>query len=429
MFYHLSEYLASRIDFPGAGLFQYLSFRSVLAVVTGLCIALIFGRPLIHLLQRKQMGEVIRDLGLEGQLQKKGTPTMGGLLIGLSILVPVLLFCDLGNIYVQLMVVTALWLCAMGFLDDWLKFKRKNKDGLRGVYKLAGQFGLGCIIATCLYYSPDVTLHEYRDPARRTEAVAEQNLNAQAQAQTQTEAEVLINRKSTKTTIPFIKNNELDYAWLAGGNQTLGWLLYLAMIVLVVMALSNGANLTDGMDGLLTGVSLTVVCALGILAYLSGNIIYAKYLNIMYIPNSGEIAVFLAAMVGALIGFLWFNTYPASVFMGDTGSLMIGGLIGVAAIVIRKELLLPLLCGIFLVESLSVMVQRAWFKYTKKRYGQGRRIFKMTPLHHHFQKDAGVVQAWIQAPQRATAEAKIVVRFCIISVILAVITIVTLKMR
>jgi phospho-N-acetylmuramoyl-pentapeptide-transferase len=397
MLYHLFEYLNKNlIDFPGSGLFHYLSFRAALAILFSLLVAWIFGKYIIRFLQRKQIGEEIRDLGLEGQISKRGTPTMGGAIILLSILVPVLLFCNLSNVYVQLMLITTVWIGCIGFLDDYIKVFRKNKEGLQGRFKIIGQVGLGLIVASTMYFCDDVA-------------------------------------GSTTTTIPFVKENEFDYRWLSPvsgeWSDIMGWIIYAIVVIFIIVAVSNGANLTDGMDGLLPGVSIIIGVVLGVFAYLSGNIIYSDYLNIMYIPRSGELVVFMAAFTGALIGFLWYNSYPAQVFMGDTGSLTLGAIIAVFAIVVRKELLIPLLCNIFLVESLSVVVQVAYFKYTKRKYGEGRRVFKMTPLHHHFQKKRGEVPALIQRPAQALPEAKIVMRFFIVAVLLAVLTIVTLKVR
>ena len=394
MIYHLFEYLKGITDFPGSGLMQYISVRAVCASLLSIIMSLIFGKKIIRLLQRRQIGEEIRDLGLEGQLQKKGTPTMGGIIILMSILVPVVLFSNLTNFYVILLIATLIWLGGLGFADDYIKVYRKNKNGLSERKKLIGQILLGILVGTA------VLLHEgmHTMPA---------------------------------TTIPFVKNHEFDYSTLSPFCGAFGeiftWAVYIIVIILVITACSNASNLTDGMDGLATGISAIVGTALGVLAYLSGNINDAAYLNIMYIPGTGEITIVFAAMVGALIGFLWYNSYPAQVFMGDTGSLALGGIIGVAAILIKKELLIPVLCGVFFVESLSVIIQRAYFKYTKKKYGEGRRIFKMTPLHHHFQKEN--VDAVISRPARALPEAKIVVRFWIVSILLAVITIITLKIR
>ena len=451
MLYHLFEAL-KEYDIPGQGLMSYLTFRAMMASVTAMVISLIIGKRIIRWLQKKQIGEEIRDLGLEGQMQKKGTPTMGGIIIFIAIMVSVLLFADLTNIYTVILLFTTIWFAGLGFADDYIKVFRHNKEGLSEKAKLMGQivFGLGLGLTVC--FSPDIVVREkiqMEDGAAlestRTETALQDGRNAAASgvqaSQTldiDTEFKVKSGEwkeedvvKSTKTTLPFIKNHEFDYKWLSPFKGTFGWYckwaIYVLMIVLVITACSNGTNLTDGMDGLTTGTSTIVVVVLGIFAYLSGNIINAQYLNIMYIPGTGEIGVFMAAFAGALIGFLWHNSYPAQVFMGDTGSLMIGGLIGVCAILIRKELLLPILCGVFFVETLSVMIQRSYFKYTKKRYGAGRRVFKMTPLHHHFQKEG--VQAVIMKPARALPEAKIVVRFWIVGVILAVLTVALLKVR
>jgi phospho-N-acetylmuramoyl-pentapeptide-transferase len=424
MLYHLFEYLnKSLIDFPGSGLFRYLSFRAALTTLFSLLVAWIFGKYIIRFLQRKQIGEEIRDLGLEGQLAKRGTPTMGGVIVLLSILAPVLLFGNLSNVYVQLMIISTVWIGCIGFLDDYIKVFRKNKKGLHGRFKIIGQIGLGLIVASTMYFSDDVVVRERVEknaPDAQTEVVSS------AEQRTVYVSE----SKTTKTTIPFVKENEFDYQWLSPVSAGfVGWIIYALVVIFIIVAVSNGANLTDGMDGLLPGVSIIIGVVLGIFAYLSGNIIYADYLNIMYIPRSGELVVFMAAFVGALIGFLWYNSYPAQVFMGDTGSLTIGAIIAVFAVVVRKELLIPILCGIFFVESLSVVIQVAYFKYTKRKYGEGRRIFKMTPLHHHFQRKKGDVPALIQSPAQALPEAKIVMRFFIVAVLLAVLTVVTLKVR
>ncbi|MDR0295523.1 MAG: phospho-N-acetylmuramoyl-pentapeptide-transferase [Prevotellaceae bacterium] len=428
MLYSLFKYLQSQFDFPGAGLLHYLSFRTAMAILFSLIIAWIFGKHVICLLQRKQIGEEIRNLGLEGQLTKKGTPTMGGVIILLSILVPVLLFGDLSNIYVRLMIITTLWIGTVGFLDDYIKVFRKNKAGLQGRFKIVGQVGLGLIIGLTMYFCDDVVTRERvekNNPDAHTEIIAEAGGNK--------EIYLSSDIKSTQTTIPFVKDNEFDYSWLSPvsgeASQTIGWIIYVLVVILIVVAVSNGANLTDGMDGLLSGISIIIGLVLLVFAYLSGNIIYADYLNIMYIPNSGELVVFMGAFIGALIGFLWYNSYPAQVFMGDTGSLSLGAIIAVFCVVIRKELMIPLLCGIFFVESLSVMLQVVYFKYTKKKYGEGRRIFKMSPLHHHFQKGAGEIPALIQRPAQPLPESKIVIRFWIVTILLAVLTIVTLKVR
>lgn len=414
MFYHLFKYLDETFDLPGSGMFQYISFRSAAAVITALLIAIIFGRSIIDFLRRKQIGEEIRDLGLQGQLQKRGTPTMGGIIILLSILVPTLLFGRLDNIYIQLMLVSTVWLGLIGGLDDYIKVFRHHKEGLNGRFKIVGQVGLGLIVGTTMWLAPQIVVRERT--AMPVETLVANDDGSVVEQFRQT-VEVRTERvKTLKTTIPFHKNNELDYAWFTAGNKQAAWLLYVLVAILVVTAVSNGANLTDGLDGLATGVSVPIVMVLGVLAYLSGHVIYADYLNIMYIPDSGELVVFALAMTGALVGFLWYNAYPAQVFMGDTGSLAIGGIIAVFALCIRKELLLPLLCGIFLVEALSVMMQVSYFKYTKRRYGEGRRIFLMSPLHHHYQK-------------KEIFETKIVLRFWIISLLLAAVTLVTLKIR
>ncbi len=439
MLYHLFEAL-KEYDIPGQGLMSYLTFRAMMASVTAMLISLIIGKRIIRWLQKKQIGEEIRDLGLEGQMQKKGTPTMGGIIIFIAIMVSVLLFADLTNIYTIILLVTTVWFTGLGFTDDYIKVFRHNKEGLSEKGKLVSQvlFGLGLGLTVC--FSPDIVVrekvqmddHVQAESGMQEKTAASQTLDINTEFKVKTgewkEEDVV---KSTKTTLPFIKNHEFDYKWLSPFRGAFGWYckwaIYVLMIVLVITACSNGTNLTDGMDGLTTGTSTIVVAVLGIFAYLSGNIINAQYLNIMYIPGTGEIGVFMAAFAGALIGFLWHNSYPAQVFMGDTGSLMIGGLIGVCAILIRKELLLPVLCGVFFVETLSVMIQRSYFKFTKKKYGTGRRVFKMTPLHHHFQKEG--IDALITKPVRALPEAKIVVRFWIIGIILAVLTIALLKVR
>lgn len=414
MFYHLFKYLDEAYNLPGSGMFQYISFRAAAAIILALLIAIIFGRAIIDFLRRKQIGEDIRDLGLDGQIQKKGTPTMGGIIILLSILVPALLFARLDNIYIQLLLVSTIWLGLIGGLDDYIKVFRHHKEGLKGRFKIVGQVGLGLIVGTTMWLSPDIVVREQVKQPVETIYMNESGEVVQEVQQT-----IVLDserQKTTQTTIPFVKDNELDYAWFTGGNDTLAWLLYVLVAIFVVTAVSNGANLTDGLDGLVTGVSAPIVLVLGILAYLSGHIVYANYLNIMYIPDSGELVIFAAAMMGALVGFLWYNSFPAQIFMGDTGSLAIGGVMAVFALCIRKELLLPLLCGIFLVESCSVMMQVAYFKYTKRKYGEGRRIFLMSPLHHHYQK-------------KQIFETKIVLRFWIISLLLAAVTLVTLKIR
>ena len=415
MIYHLLNYLERYMDIPGAGMFQYLSFRAAMAIILALVIGMVFGQRIIRLLQRKQIGEEIRNLGLEGQMQKKGTPTMGGLIILTSILVPILLFGDLTNVYVILMIVSTVWLGAIGFLDDYIKVFRRRKEGLKGRFKVVGQIGLGVIVGTVMCFNSHIVVKEKLDRRTADAEVAYVVDEGKPRPVFVGEGE-----KSTKTTIPFIKNNEFDYHWLVPGDShredVLTWIIYIVVAIFVITAVSNGANLTDGLDGLAAGVSAPVVVVLGILAYLSGNVIYADYLNIMYIPSSGELLVFAGAFAGALLGFLWYNCYPAQVFMGDTGSLAIGGIIAVFALLIRKELLLPILCGVFLVESLSVMMQVGYFKYTKRKYGEGRRILLMFPLHHHYQK-------------KNFPESKIVVRFWLVQLLLAAIALVTLKIR
>ena len=416
MFYHIFDYL-EQFDFPGAGMFQYITFRSACAVILSLLIATVVGKRIIRILQKQQVGEEIRDLGLEGQMQKKGTPTMGGVIILLAILVPVVLFARLDNVYIQLMIVSTMWLGLIGFLDDYIKVFRKHKEGLKGRFKVIGQVGLGLIVGVTLYVSDDVLIREkvsISEVGVVTSTVDEGFVSENSQTVLTKDI------KSTKTTIPFFKNNEFDYAWFGAlfGDyaEEIGWIVFIIITIVIVTAVSNGANLTDGLDGLATGTSAIVGATLGILAYVSGNMVYADYLNIMYIPHSGELVVFIAAFIGATIGFLWYNSFPAQVFMGDTGSLSLGGIIAVFAIMIHKELLIPILCGIFLVENLSVMMQVSYFKYTKKKFGEGRRIFLMSPLHHHFQK-------------KGIPEPKIVTRFWIVGIALAVITIVTLKIR
>ena len=431
MIYHLFQAL-EKFDIPGQGLMHYLSFRAMLAAVFAMLIATIFGRKVIDLLQRKQIGETIRDLGLEGQMQKKGTPTMGGVIIIMAVLGSVLLVCDLTNIYIILLLITTLWCGAIGFTDDYIKVFKHNKEGMSEKGKLILQIALGFIIGLTVCYNNNIVVREkVMDPTVLVDQDSD-HVNV--------DSERVINDsrwikedvvKSTKTTLPFIKSHEFDYKWLSPFKGKWGWYtkwaIYVFMIVLVITACSNGTNLTDGMDGLSAGTSAIVGVVIGILAWLSGNLVNSNYLNIMYIPGSGEIAIFMSAFVGALIGFLWYNSYPAQVFMGDTGSLTIGGIIGVSAILIRKELLLPILCGIFFVESLSVLMQRSYFKYTRKKYGEGRRIFKMAPLHHHYQKEG--IPSLIQKPVRAIPEAKIVARFWIIGLILAVSTLALLKIR
>ena len=406
MLYYLFEYLENTYNLPGAGLFQYLSFRSALSVITSLIIATVFGKRIINLLRKKQIGETVRDLGLAGQNEKAGTPTMGGVIIILATLVPVLLFTKLENIYVILLIVTTLWMGTIGFIDDYIKTFKKDKAGLPGKFKVFGQVVLGIAVGCTLYFHDNVTIKE--------------KIEVQTENQTTLIRSVGEEIKSTKTTIPFVPNNEFEYSdlltWMGDDYAKYTWLLFIPSVILIITAVSNGANLTDGVDGLAAGTSAIIVLTLGIFAWISGNIIFSDYLNIMYIPRTGEIAVFISAFVGALIGFLWYNAFPAQVFMGDTGSLTIGGIIAVIAITIRKEWLIPILCGIFLIENLSVIMQVSWFKYTKKKFGEGRRIFRMSPLHHHYQV-------------KGMHESKIVTRFWIVGIFLAILAIVTLKIR
>ncbi len=414
MIYWLLNYLHENTDLPGMRIGDYLSFRSGAAIILSLLIAIMFGKRIIRYLRRKQIGEDIRDLGLEGQLQKKGTPTMGGIIIILSVLVPVLLFGDLTNIYIQLLLISTIWLGFIGGLDDYIKVFRHNKEGLNGRFKIVGQVGLGIIVGTTMWLSQDIVIHEKSFETKKFEVVDQTSGEVNHHV-----VKVVASTtpdKSAKTSIPFLKDTELNYNIFTGGNDSWAWFVYILIAIFVITAVSNGANLTDGIDGLLTSVSVPIVLVLGVLAYLSGHLIYSDYLNIMYLPDSGEMVVFAAAFAGALIGFLWYNSFPAQIFMGDTGSLTIGGIIAVFALCIRKELLLPLLCGVFLVESLSVMIQVAYFKHTKKKYGEGRRIFLMSPLHHHYQK-------------KGLFETKIMMRFFIISMLLAALTLVTLKIQ
>ena len=430
MIYHLLKYLESTgADFPGMGLVNFLSFRAMAAAVTAVLVAMIAGKKIIRLLQKKQIGETVRDLGLEGQIQKKGTPTMGGVIIILSILSGALLWCDLTNIYVILLLVSTLWCGALGFADDYIKVFKHNKEGMSEKGKLIGQIALGFIVGLTVWMSPDIVVREKVEVKESVERTLETETTVTSGRYV--EEDVV---KSTKTTIPFVKNHEFDYRWLSPVKGTWGWYakwaIYVLMIVLVITACSNGTNLTDGLDGLAAGTSAIVGVVLGILAWLGGNLIDSNYLNIMYIPGSGEIAIFMSAFVGALIGFLWYNSFPAQVFMGDTGSLTIGGVIGVSAVLMRKELLLPLLCGIFFVESLSVLLQRFYFKYTRRKYGTGRRIWSMAPLHHHFQdKKAPEGPVLFPKPVPAQHEAKITIRFWIVGIILAVSTLALLKIR
>ncbi|MDP2161281.1 MAG: phospho-N-acetylmuramoyl-pentapeptide-transferase [Flavobacterium sp.] len=408
MLYYLFEFLDKSTNLPGTGVFQYITFRSGLAVLLSLLISTIFGKKIINFLRNQQVGETVRELGLEGQTQKAGTPTMGGLIIILATLIPVLLLAKLDNIYIVLLIVTTLWMGTIGFIDDYIKIFKKDKEGLKGKFKVIGQVGLGLIVGSVLYFHPGVTV---RKDTQRTNILqtAESGIS-----------QVALEEKSTATTIPFFKNNEFDYAeiisFLGDGFQDYAWLIFIPVVIFIITAVSNGANLTDGIDGLAAGTSAISVLTLGIFTFVSGNIIFSNYLNIMYIPNSGEMTVFISAFVGALIGFLWYNSYPAAVFMGDTGSLTIGGIIAVIAIAIRKELLIPVICGIFLAENLSVVMQVSYFKYTKKKFGEGKRIFLMSPLHHHYQK-------------KGYHESKIVTRFWIVGILLAILSIVTLKLR
>ena len=401
MLYTLFKYLNRVYDLPGSGMFQYITFRGVAAFILAMLIVIYIGKPIIRKLQKLQIGEEIRDLGLEGQLAKKGTPTMGGILILLAILIPILLFARLDNIYILLMIISTVWCGAIGFLDDYIKVFRHKKEGLKGKFKVVGQIGLGIIVGTVMCFSEDIVVREEQSDSSSNHTITIEHFE---------------DVKTTKTTIPFFKENEFDYSWLTFGNQSLAWVVYVLIAIFIVTAVSNAANLTDGIDGLLTGVSMPIVVVLGVLAYLSGHIIYADYLNIMFIPDSGELLVFALAMIGALLGFLWYNAYPAQIFMGDTGSLAIGGIIAVFSLCIRKELLLPIMCGIFVVEALSVIIQRRYFAYTKRKYGEGRRVFLMAPIHHHYQK-------------QNIPESKITMRFIIISLLLAAISLITLKIR
>jgi phospho-N-acetylmuramoyl-pentapeptide-transferase len=410
MLYYLFNFLDENYQLPGAGLFEFISFRSAMAIIFSLGISTIYGKKIINYLHRKQVGESVRDLGLKGQSEKTGTPTMGGLIIIIATLIPVLLFAKLENIYVILLIVTTLWMGAIGFLDDYIKTFKKDKEGLKGIFKVIGQVGLGIIVGATMYFHPGITVKEVFNISSIT------NVQSIEGGQISSGKEL----KSTMTTIPFVKNNEFNYTslitWINPALAKYAWLIFIPIVIFIVTAVSNGANLTDGIDGLAAGSSAIIVLTLGVFAWVSGNIIFSDYLNIMYIPRSGEMTIFIAAFAGALVGFLWYNTFPAQVFMGDTGSLTIGGIIAVIAIATRKELLIPILCGIFLIENLSVVMQVGWFKFTKRKYGEGRRIFLMSPLHHHYQK-LGI------------HESKIVVRFWIIGIFLAIVTVVTLKVR
>ena len=413
MLYYLFEYLEKEFQFPGASLFGFLTFRAALAIILSLLISTIYGKRIINYLSKKQVGETIRDLGLEGQQEKAGTPTMGGLIIILATLIPVLLVAKLDNIYIILLIVTTVWMGTIGFIDDYIKKFKNDKEGLKGRFKVLGQVGLGIIVGTTLYFHPQVTIKEKLPIAVQQEILAvDSNVSPSKLFK--------VEEHSTKTTIPFVKGNEFDYknliTWIHPSLENYAWVVFIIIVIFIITAVSNGANLTDGIDGLASGTSAIIVLTLGVFAWVSGNIIFSDYLNIMYIPRVEEITIYIGAFVGALIGFLWYNTYPAQVFMGDTGSLTIGGIIAVIAIAVRKEWLIPLLCGIFLAENLSVVMQVGWFKYTKKKYGEGRRIFKMSPLHHHFQKSG-------------YHESKIVTRFWIIGILLAILSIVTLKIR
>lgn len=417
MLYYLFKYLDEAFDFPGAGVFQYISFRAAAAIITSLFISMIIGKRLIGFLRKRQVGESIRDLGLTGQTEKQGTPTMGGLIILTAILVPTLLFAKLQNIYIILVLVATVWLGFIGFLDDYIKVFKKDKKGLAGKFKVMGQIGLGLIVGFTMYFHKDIVIRErvsQQAYVPATEVFGVENAVDRSRIYSKTEVH------STKTTIPFVKNNEFDYSWLIswlpGNYKNWTWLIFIPIVIFIIISVSNGANLTDGLDGLATGTSAIIGITLGVLAYVSGNIVFANYLNIMYIPNSGELAIYVGAMVGACIGFLWYNSYPAQVFMGDTGSLALGGIAAVFAILIRKEILIPIFCGIFLAENLSVVLQVTWFKYTRIRTGTGRRIFRMSPLHHHYQ-------------MLGYHESKIVMRFLIVGIMLAVLTIVTLKLR
>ncbi|MBA6153455.1 phospho-N-acetylmuramoyl-pentapeptide-transferase [Gelidibacter maritimus] len=413
MLYYLFEYLKQHFDFPGSSLFGFITFRAAMTIIVSLLISTIYGKRIIKFLRRQQVGETIRDLGLDGQVEKAGTPTMGGVIIIIATLIPVLLFAKIDNIYIILLVVTTLWMGAIGFLDDYIKKFKNDKEGLQGRFKVLGQVGLGIIVGATLYFHEDVTIREKLPTVQQKEILAA-NPNVEAAKLFQAE------EKSTKTTIPFVKENEFNYArlvtWISPSLEKYTWIIFILATIFIITAVSNGANLTDGIDGLAAGTSAIIVLTLGIFAWVSGNIIFSDYLNIMFIPRVEEITIYIAAFVGALIGFLWYNTYPAQVFMGDTGSLTIGGIIAVIAIAVRKEWLIPVLCGIFLVENLSVVMQVGWFKYTKKKYGEGRRIFKMAPLHHHYQK-------------MGYHESKIATRFWIVGILLAIVSIVTLKIR
>lgn len=417
MLYYLFSWLDLEFGFPGAGVFNYISFRAALAVITSLFITIVYGKRIINFLRRKQIGESVRELGLEGQKEKEGTPTMGGVIILAAIVIPTLLFARLDNIYIQIMLLTTIWLGFIGFLDDYIKVFKHDKKGLKGKFKIIGQVVLGIVVGSLIYFHPGITIREKVEVESYASANNIQNETAYAKAKIEFSKK---SKQSTKTTIPFVKNNEFDYSslvkWIGKDYKKWAWIIFIPIVIFIITAVSNGANLTDGIDGLATGVSAVVGSTLGVLAWISGNIIFANYLNIMFIPNVGELTIFISAFVGATVGFLWYNTYPAQIFMGDTGSLALGGIIAVIAILVRKELLIPVLCGVFFAESVSVLIQVSYFKFTRKKYGEGRRFFLMAPLHHHYQK-------------KGYAEPKIVMRFLIISIILAVVSIITLKLR
>ena len=417
MLYHLFKYLNNHFDFPGSGLFEFISFKAALAVITSLIITLVFGGKLIRFLHKKQVGETVRDLGLEGQLEKSGTPTMGGIIILAGIFIPTILFADLSNIYIQLMLLSTVLLGAIGFIDDYIKVFKKNKEGLAGRFKVFGQIAVGLIVASSLYFHSDVTIKSKVGEINNPVGIEQSEVNGLLSFEDESN---WVETRSTKTTIPFIKNNEFDYSWLltwiSNDLEKYTWIIFIPLVIIIVTAVSNGANITDGLDGLATGTSAIIGTTLAIFAYLSGNLVFADYLNILFIPESSELVIFISSFVGACIGFLWYNSYPAKVFMGDTGSLALGGIIAVFAIAIRKELLIPVFCGVFLIENLSVILQVSYFKYTKKKFGEGRRIFLMSPIHHHYQK-------------KGVHEAKIVARFWILGILLAVLSIVTLKIR
>lgn len=417
MLYYLFTYLDKEFDFPGAGVFNYISFRAAMAIILALIITMVLGKKIIRYLQKKQVGETIRDLGLQGQIEKQGTPTMGGLIILAAILIPVLLFNKLDNVYIVLMIVSTIWLGIIGFIDDYIKVFKKNKKGLSGKFKVLGQIGLGIIVGTTLFFNENVVIKEQLSKSESS-IVTQKEVNFDVLS---SDKPVFSEEtKSLKTTIPFVKDNEFNYSvltsWIGKDTYYIDWILYVIIVILIITAVSNGANMTDGLDGLATGTSAVIGATLGLLAYVSGNTVFADYLNIMYIPNIGELSIFVSAFVGATIGFLWYNSYPAQIFMGDTGSLSLGGIIAVFAITIRKELLIPILCGIFLMENLSVIMQVSYFKYTKRKHGEGRRIFLMSPLHHHYQK-------------KGYHESKIVLRFIIVGIMLAVFSVITLKLR